>query len=408
MQQVTAEELSSFYKLARHQEGGFFRESYRARWLQYLAVCGVFVMTAAACGPAREHEAALAVYGPAAGWLKQTTQTGLLVYKPEKCCNGYTLFTHDPMGEVLFSPVYLVDMRGEVRHQWVPEIPAIHARLLPDGKLFYNTTGATRLGSMELYGLYELDARSNVAWHLAGNINHDFQVIDNDTFLIAEADEMDPVIKIVTRDNKVLWQWAAVDHIAELEKQAGIKISTASLDWAHNNTAVFLGRNLLEGKGRRFKAGNIMFSFCNLNTIGIIDYPSGKLVWAWGPGVVEKQHAPEMLANGNILLFDNGHSPSRVVEINPLSKRIVWEYPRGHAGELRSGSLSNAVRLPNGNTLICYGNPGRLVEVTMDGEVVWDYVSPFGKLSMGSGIYRAYRYSEDYARPLFSAPGSQI
>ena len=57
-------------------------------------------------------------------------------------------------------------------------------------------------------------------------------------------------------------------------------------------------------------------------------------------------------------------------------------------------------RLPNGNTLICEGQWGRLFEVTMDGEIVWDYVSPFfnGKdvlYAEGNFIFRCYRYAAD-------------
>jgi hypothetical protein len=35
--------------------------------------------------------------------------------------------------------------------------------------------------------------------------------------------------------------------------------------------------------------------------------------------------------------------------------------------------MSNAQRLPNGNTLICEADFGRLFEVTAQGELVWEY-----------------------------------
>jgi hypothetical protein len=38
--------------------------------------------------------------------------------------------------------------------------------------------------------------------------------------------------------------------------------------------------------------------------------------------------------------------------------------------------LSGAQRLPNGNTLICYGPHGRLFEVDETMAVVWDYINP--------------------------------
>ncbi|HCE99046.1 MAG TPA: hypothetical protein DER10_11180 [Elusimicrobia bacterium] len=376
----------------------------------HLLACGVLAISAA-CNPVNGQTAPgprgsgkpvlqdkIATIAPG---LAAEETAGLRVYKPEKCYTGYTLFTHNPRDVMRFSSIYLIDMRGEVKHQWMTEIPAIHARLMPDGNLFYNTTGGTLLGSTD-YGLYELDPNSNVGWHLPGDISHDFQVIDNDTFLISEYDEGNPEIKIVTRGNKVLWTWKSVDHIGELEELTGAKI-TASRDWAHNNTAIFLGKNPLAKKDPRFKEGNIMFSFSSLDTIGIIDYPSGKIVWAWGKGMLWKQHAPEMLNNGHILLFDNGELFSRVIELDPLSGQIVWKYPPQPTESFHSGMLSNATRLPNGNTLICGGQTGRIFEVTAEGEIVWEFISPFGRWHNSPDIYRAYRYSEEYAQPLFRA-----
>ena len=38
--------------------------------------------------------------------------------------------------------------------------------------------------------------------------------------------------------------------------------------------------------------------------------------------------------------------------------------------------MSSARRLPNGNTLICEGDFGRIFQVTPGGEIVWEYVNP--------------------------------
>jgi hypothetical protein len=60
-----------------------------------------------------------------------------------------------------------------------------------------------------------------------------------------------------------------------------------------------------------------------------------------------------------------------------------------------SPRISNAQRLPNGNTFINGGWFGRFFEVTREGEVVWEYVNPcFGarqRLQINS-VQRAYRY----------------
>jgi hypothetical protein len=120
---------------------------------------------------------------------------------------------------------------------------------------------------------------------------------------------------------------------------------------------------------------------------------------------------------GNILVFDNGGaagygSPnpgsvngvgnairpnSRVLEFNPVTLELVWQYSAAAAGEdatsFFSHYISSAQRLPNGNTLINEGAGGRIFEVTPKYEIVWEYVSPyFSEIkAIQNGVYRAYR-----------------
>ena len=56
------------------------------------------------------------------------------------------------------------------------------------------------------------------------------------------------------------------------------------------------------------------------------------------------------------------------------SKQIVWAFRPEDAFVSFHGS--GLQRLPNGNTLAELARPGRLVEVTAGGEVVWEYISP--------------------------------
>ena len=67
--------------------------------------------------------------------------------------------------------------------------------------------------------------------------------------------------------------------------------------------------------------------------------------------------------------------------------------------------MSGAQRLPNGNTLICHGVSGTIIEVTPNQQVVWEYVCPApseprpSDLGIAPGrdlIFRAYRYGTDY------------
>src|SRR5204863_10068517 len=90
----------------------------------------------------------------------------------------------------------------------------------------------------------------------------------------------------------------------------------------------------------------------------------------------------------------------------------LWSYSAPNKPDFYSVLLSGAQRLPNGNTLLCSGSNGTLVEVTPEKEVVWKYINPtrggfvpskfyptgsegFGPRGGGS-LFRAYRYAPDY------------
>jgi hypothetical protein len=128
---------------------------------------------------------------------------------------------------------------------------------------------------------------------------------------------------------------------------------------------------------------------------------------------------------GNLLVFDNGGfagygapnpgSPtglnnaqrdySRVIEFDPLTLEKIWEYTFFEAGHLNrmgryhfySPLISSAQRLPNGNTMITDGGNGRMLEVTPDFELVWEYMSPyFAEDGKSNYVYRGYRLPYDW------------
>jgi hypothetical protein len=108
---------------------------------------------------------------------------------------------------------------------------------------------------------------------------------------------------------------------------------------------------------------------------------------------ISGQHNPHFIADGlpeagNLLVFDNqggaGYPPaplgiyagSRVLEIDPVTMHIVWQYTAEDSGRPPWTFVSNAQRLPNGNTLSADGMRGRIFQVTPSGEVVWEYLTP--------------------------------
>jgi arylsulfotransferase ASST len=130
--------------------------------------------------------------------------------------------------------------------------------------------------------------------------------------------------------------------------------------------------------------GNLVVSFRNISTVVMIERWTGNFMWRLGSPPLAQQHDPRPLEDGNVLIFDKGAhrrdhpAPySRVIEVDPRTDAIVWEYSDESLFDFFSPYTSSAQRLPNGNTLICEGCHGRIFEVTRQGHVVWEYVSPF-------------------------------
>lgn len=370
---------------------------------------------------------------------------GVTVYYPEKCFNGYTLFCP------LASPIiYLIDMRGEVVHMWfIAEGKTTpHIKYVGKGHIIYASDWLT-----------EVDWKGNVVWHYcppggetdphggAGSIawdpsykvqtaHHDFQRLENGNTLILASERInEPSISDcqlmsdyfieVTPQSKPVWIWHSHEHFDEfgfdkeakplIRKEPGVHMNLAKGDYLHTNTVEVLPDTPLGRQDERFRKGNILSSQRNTNTIYIIDKDTGKVVWHWGPGELVGQHHPNMLASGNILIYDNGgvggyprkvRAHTRLIEVNPISEKIVWQYVHEplsyYHDKFSSWYWGSVQQLPNGNTLSLDANKGRLFEITADGEIVWEYVNGYrgqfwynGRIRMETGVYRCYRIGYD-------------
>ena len=116
------------------------------------------------------------------------------------------------------------------------------------------------------------------------------------------------------------------------------------------------------------------------------------------------QHTYSTAEEFQLPISDDG-SYSLAEEPLRFSKaKQVWEFQPRESSYKTSG----AQRLPNGNTLICSGDPGYLVEVDSQGKIVWEFRNHHGtKLISGDGkkmqqlqnrdsIFRALRYPADF------------
>ena len=371
--------------------------------------------------------------------------TGVTVFKPEKCYNGYTVVV-----PYRSSLMFLIDMRGRVVHAWKAD-PEKHAeawflRRLRTGNWmtmtmhtpqFHDASSPDRAPtSLSAYELdtqvLELDWDGRVVWRYKAPrdwmIHHDMARLRNgNTLILLEKQANVPAISDkpiadnffieVDRDGETVWEWYTSEHFDEFDysDEATELMRERGKDIFHTNTLSVLPGNELEKSDRRFAKGNILSCQRNTNVIFIIDKKSAKVVWTWGSGrgQLVGPHHPVMLHNGNILIYDNGgrggYPPrtrfyTRLVEMNPVSGEIVWQYSHEPyifktTSKFFSSSWGSVQRLPNGNTLSLDCHKGRLFEVTPSGEIVWEYISPFawgrGTQVVDSGIYRVYRYGYD-------------
>ena len=362
---------------------------------------------------------------------------GVSRHDAQKAFKGYTLFcpTYRSCRGEGEPPhvIRLIDMDGRLVYRWHVEMSVqSYCKLLPDGNMIHPTHDRSDVDSGRV-GLFELTPDSEVAWSYRCRTDHDFQVLDNGNLLINTINETvfpplgpelkrHPYIIEVTRDKELVWEWRGEEHLAELEEllppEAWAFVvdrtrNEFAFDWAHNNTAQIIPPNATHDRARqsggdaRFAPGNFLISYRSLDIIAVVERPTGRIVWAWGPGVLDGQHKPHMLPGGNILIFDNGtlRKYSRVIEVNPLTGRIEWEYTGEPDDAFFSPYISCAQRLPNGNTLICDGGNARLFEVTSDKEIVWEFVNPRQGDGASKSIYRCQRYSPEHVAPLLERAG---
>ena len=141
-----------------------------------------------------------------------------------------------------------------------------------------------------------------------------------------------------------------------------------------------------------------------LNLIAAINVKDGSIEWELADHGLQEPHHPQLLPNGNLLVYDNGVDRrfTRVLEIDLDTNEVVWSYYR--PGEFFSAKRGSNQRLENGNTLIAESDTGRAFEVRPDGEIVWEYLCPKRTEGTRSVLYRVARLDEAQSALLRARP----
>ncbi len=267
-------------------------------------------------------------------------------------------------------------------------------------------------------------------------------------------------------DINAVWEWHLWDHLVQDFDSTRVNYGTVadhpelvdinyggpnggfpggSVDWVHVNAVDY-----------HPELDQIVLSSRHLSEIWIIDHSTttaeatghsggnsgkgGDLLYRWGnPSVYDRGGDSEqtlygqhnvtwILAEnhphfGKLMVFNNGQGrPS-----GNFSSIDIWTPPTNSNGSyfindnepfgptdldwtyeepgFYSANISGAHCLPNGNQFICEGTSGQMFEVSLDGEVVWEYINPVSGISgpvvqglqpNNNNTFRATRYPADY------------
>ncbi|MCF7831227.1 arylsulfotransferase family protein [Candidatus Gracilibacteria bacterium] len=320
--------------------------------------------------------------------------SGVHIYSESEVYPGYILF----QGK-------LMDIQGNVVHEW----NSTHLGIIQEDGTYLAQVSYEK----PLFGKYTFD--DEIIWEKTSPvIHHEISITPGNTILTLTKEtheyhgrlvEFDVILEY-TQAGELIGNWSTWEHLGylkqfhqplELEKPSNFFIPEehkkntsiwgANYDYYHANSIRTLPKNknsdfemLLGDKMvRPFQEGNWLFSFRHGSMVFILDKDTKEVVWRITQfdieGDIQGPHDPTMLPNGNIMIFDNGRYRewSRLIEIDPFTLEVVWEYKDPDFFTLTRG---DAQVLPNGNVLIVESDSGRIFEINKDKEIVWEYYRP--------------------------------
>jgi hypothetical protein len=283
------------------------------------------------------------------------------------------------------KPARLVSITGEGRFDWQQRGDQVGGDWfydvdpLADGNLLVVSTAA------EETLVYEFDPESREAvWleRLDTRDTHDVDLLPNGNLVVADmrnnADGVanDRLFVYNRTTDAVTWEWRFRDHYPN-GTDGGF-----SDDWTHLNDVDVIDEHRLLASPRNF------------DQVVVVNRTSGEIEMRLGSDddhdVLFEQHNPDWLVSETgrptILVADSEND--RVVEYERRCERgdpmtapmddcswaLTWEL--GTEGGLNWPR--DADRLPNGNTLVTDSLNHRVIEVTPDGEIVWEYYVTWG------------------------------
>ncbi len=310
-------------------------------------------------------------------------------------------------------------MEGNVVHRWDTSYDALFkgntdpdlvgdsrrhlhgAHLYADGSI---------LASFEYRGLVKLDRCSRLLWRLKRYTHHAILPMPDGSFWapavdarknirrprhLADKGRGEDTIIHVSADGKVLEEISIIDAIRKGGYHAILlpALQNKSFDPTHLNDVELVTEELAE-RIPQVEAGDFLVSLRTPNALAIISRESRAVVWSMvGPFL--RQHDPDIVGDGTLLVFDNRSDVDQRTPVRWLEKPQTWGFSRivrvdpvdfGQVSGRSKGSTAfpfytsiqgKQQLLGNGNILVSDPEGGRAFEVAPahGNQVVWEYVN---------------------------------
>ena len=264
--------------------------------------------------------------------------------------------------------------------------------------------------------------------------NHDFLALANGNYVLFAYDEQpyamdtvvpggDPnaiveglIIQELDANHNLIFEWKSWDHFHVTDNAYLSPWTGANLNFIHANAIDidFDGHFLVSSRG--------------LDEITKIHRTTGEIIWRWGGSQTDivfvndypftHQHSIRSLGDNRYILYDNGNYSAQYTGTGNISRAVeyeldtnlmevtkVWEFV--HPDSLYTPSIGGVQRLPNGNTLVDFGNLqwlniGSIVtEVDANNQIVFQL-----EYANGGNLYRAQKFDWFFYTPILGCTDS--
>jgi hypothetical protein len=291
--------------------------------------------------------------------------------------------------------IWLYDETGQQLHTWTVDYDALKAddpagldrtphgmEVLNDGSVLVNFDG-----KMGKTALARLDSCGNPLWSRTdAAYHHSIEPGPDGTFWTwrGEEDERDcrqSMVNFASADGDTIQEFDLIEdflvHSPAAATVFGLPTDFESKcqthDIFHPNDVEVLTEDLAN-RFPDFRIGDLLVSLRTPNLVAVIDAEGRSLKW-WSHGPWHGQHDPDFGHDGRIWVYDNGqteYATSRVMAIDPAERQIET-IPAAGASRFYSRFMGKHQMLPNENHLVVVPGEGRVLELSPDGEVIFEF-----------------------------------